>query len=318
MNGDRVMHRYNHTPNLLLIGGPKTGTTSLLKWLRSNNSIYHPWPNESHFLMAGAAEFPTAPIHPKGVMIISPEPSFQNYRNEPWIIDKSAFHLYSEQALRTVEENMPDAKIIITLRNPVDLMLSMHQEHSKRLIEYKTSQEEMLGKIKNAGFEANIDDPETWSFLGFPRMKASTLNWVEKFGNRVRIIPLESIKNDSVATMNDILSWLDLEPLPMDTQLPKYNEGGDMNSAKWAKFLREPPRFIVNFMKIFIPSQKLRKFIFDPLRKPGFNPKKASRPELNLELRKELENAFKDEIDFLENIESYVDSELLIIHRQTD
>ena len=30
-------------PNLLLIGGPKCGTTSLLTWLRKHPEIYHPW-----------------------------------------------------------------------------------------------------------------------------------------------------------------------------------------------------------------------------------------------------------------------------------
>ncbi len=308
------MHRYNKIPNLLLIGGPKTGTTSLMKWLKSHQSIYHPWPNESHFLMAGAAEFPTAPTYPKGTMIIAPEPSFQKYKNEPLIMDKSAFHLYSKRALKAVQQDMPEAKIIITLRNPIDLMLSMHQEHSKRLIDYNVSQEEMLVKAKNTDFKANIDDPETWSYLGFPRMKSCTLNWVEQLGDQVRIVPLDSIKNDSVATMNDILSWLDLDMFPIDVNLPRQNEGGDINKAKWAKFLRQPPKFIINLVKFLIPSQKLRKVIFEPLRKPGFNPKKASRPELDEEMQKSLEMAFEEEIEFLENLESYVNPELLIIH----
>ncbi len=308
------MHRYNQTPNLLLIGGPKTGTTSLMKWLRSHKAIYHPWPNESHFLMSGASEFPTAPIYSKGTMIIAPEPSFQKYKNEPWIMDKSAFHLYSERARKSVQENIPEAKIIITLRNPIDLMLSMHQEHSKRLVEYSTTQEEMLEKAKKNDFKASIEDPETWSFLGFPRMKSSTLKWIELLGDRVRVVPLDSIKNNSVATMNDILSWLNLEPLPQDTNLPRQNEGGDMNAAKWAKFLRQPPKFIVNIIKIVLPSQKLRKLVFEPLRKPGFNPKKMSRPKLDEEMRELLEIAFEEEIEFLRNLDTYIDSELLIIH----
>jgi len=308
------MHRFNQTPNLLLIGGPKTGTTSLMNWLRSHDSIYHPWPNESHFLMAGAAEFPTSPIYPKGTTIIAPEPSFQKYGNEPWVLDKSAFHLYSERALRTVSEHVPDAKIIITLRNPIDLMLSMHQEHSKRLVEYNTSQEDMLILAKKANFEANVNDPATWSFLGFPRMKSSTMRWVEEFGDRIKIVPLDSIKNNPLSTMNDILSWLNLDLLPEDFDFPRQNEGGYMNSAKWAKILREPPKFLVNLTKIIIPSQTLRKMIFNPLRKPGFKPKKSVRPKLETNMREALEIAFKEEIEFIENIESYVNPELLIIH----
>jgi len=66
------MHRFHPAPNLLLIGGPKTGTTSLMHWLSIQDDIHHPWPNESHFLMAGAAEFPTSPLHPKGTAILPP------------------------------------------------------------------------------------------------------------------------------------------------------------------------------------------------------------------------------------------------------
>ena len=54
--------------------------------------------------MSGAAEFPTAPIHPKGHTIIAPEPEFHKYRDEPWVMDKSAFHLYSTRALTAARD----------------------------------------------------------------------------------------------------------------------------------------------------------------------------------------------------------------------
>ena len=87
-----------------------------------------------------------------------------------------------------------------------------------------------------------------------------------------------------------------------------------MNAAKWAKFLRQPPKIIVNIIKILLPSQKLRKLVFEPLRRPGFNPKKKSRPKLDEEMRELLEIAFEEEIEFLRNLETYIDPELLIIH----
>ena len=306
------MHRYNQTPNLLLIGGPKTGTTSLMHWLRDHDSIFHPWPNESHFLMAGAAEFPTAPVHPRGTAIIAPEPTFHKYAEEPWILDKSAFHVYSERAFTAVRDQMPEARIIITLRNPIDLMLSMHQEHSKRLVDYNVSQADMLELAAARNFQQSADDPETWSFLAFPRLKHPTIKWAESLGDRVRIIPLSSIKNDPLTTLNDILTWLELEPLPENTKLPRHNEGGDMNPSGWAKFLRQPPKFLITLSKILLPSHRLRKAIFDPLRRPGFKAKAASRPTLSEELRIDLEAAFAEEIDFLANLESHIDSELII------
>ena len=54
--------------------------------------------------------------------------------------------------------------------------------------------------------------------------------------------------------------------------------------------------------------------IFDPLRRPGFKPKKTQRPELSLEQRADLEAAFTEEIEFLDNLESYIDPSLIISH----
>ena len=289
-----------------------------MHWLRTHESIFHPWPNESHFLMAGVAEFPTAPIHPKGHTIITPEPDFHKFSGEPWVMDKSVFHLYSDRALTTARDQMPDARIIITLRDPIELMLSMHQEHSKRLVDYNISQSEMLAAAAAGDYQANPEDPQTWSFLSFPRLKHPTLQWVEALGgveaNRIRIIPISSIRNDSLATINSILEWLGESPFPIDQKLPHHNEGGDMNKAGWARFLRQPPMFLVKLAKILLPSHNLRKAIFDPLRRPGYKAKKTQRPELSIEKRTDLEAAFSEEIEFLANLESHIDPSLIISH----
>ena len=268
--------------------------------------------------MAGVAEFPTAPIHPKGHTIITPEPEFHKFSDEPWVMDKSVFHLYSQRALTTARNQMPDAKVIITLRDPIELMLSMHQEHSKRLIDYNVSQSEMLAAAAAGDYQANPQDSQTWSFLAFPRLKHPTLQWIEAMGgtksNRIRIIPISSIRNDSLATLNSILEWLDEPPFSMDKKLPHHNEGGAMNSAGWPRVLRQPPTFIVKLAKILLPSHSLRKAIFDPLRRPGFKVKKTQRPELSVEQRADLEEAFAEEIEFLADLESHIDPNLIISH----
>jgi hypothetical protein len=209
---------------------------------------------------------------------------------------------------------MPEARIIITLRNPIDLMLSMHQEHSKRQVDYNLSQADMLELAAARNFQPSVDDPQTWSFLAFPRLKQQTIKWAESLGDRVRIVPLSSIKNDPIATFNDILTWLELEPLPADTKLPRHNEGGDMNPSSWAKALRQPPQFLITLSKILLPSRRLRKAIFDPLRRPGFKAKAASRPTLSEGQRSELEAAFAEEIEFLADLESHIDPALIISH----
>ena len=193
--------------------------------------------------MSGAAEFPTAPIHPKGHTIIAPEPEFHKYGDEPWVMDKSAFHLYSTRALTAARDQMPDARVIITLRDPIELMLSMHQEHSKRLVDYNSSQSEMLAAAAACDYQANPKTHKPGASSHSPPKKSNirldrSVRGAE--ANRIRIVPLSSIKNDSLATINSILEWLDEPIFPDEKKLPRYNEGGDMNAAGWARFLRQP------------------------------------------------------------------------------
>ena len=306
------MHRFHPSPNLLLIGGPKTGTTSLMHWLASHEQIHHPWPNESHFLMAGPAEFPTSPIHPKGTTILAPRADLDGVAEHQWVMDKSTFHLYSERALEAVTEHLPEARVIITLRHPVDLMLSMHQEHRKRLNEYDTDQDTMIGLSRAQSFLPDEDTPETYSFLQFPRMKAPTLRWVKALGERVRVVPLTSIADDPLGTTNTLLSWLDTPLMPPDTELPRYNERGQMNPSGWAKTLRKPPSLLSGLAKILLPTKGLRRAVLDPIRSPGFKPVSADAPVLDDETRLELEAAFAEEIEFQDNLSSYIDPSLIV------
>ena len=306
------MHRFHPSPNLLLIGGPKTGTTSLMHWLADHQKIHHPWPNESHFLMAGPAEFPTSPIHPKGTTILAPRADLDGVGEFPWVMDKSTFHLYSDRALQAVEEHLPDAKVVITLRNPVDLMLSMHQEHNKRLVDYNTSLEEMLEMCRKQSFQSDVNISDTYSFLRFPRMKEETIRWAQALGDRVRVISLSSIATEPLATMNEILTWLDIDPLPEGTSLPKHNERGQMNQSGWAQFLRQPPNFLVSLSKILLPTKGLRRTILDPIRSPGFKPVRTESAQITNEVRAELEAAFAEEIEFQDNLTNYIDSSLII------
>tara|TARA_Y100001970_G_scaffold177666_1_gene216487 strand:- start:47 stop:904 length:858 start_codon:yes stop_codon:yes gene_type:complete len=283
-----------------------------MHWLANHQQIHHPWPNESHFLMAGAAEFPTSPIHPKGTTILAPRADLDGVGDFPWVMDKSTFHLYSDRALQAVKEHLPDAKVVITLRHPVDLMLSMHQEHNKRLMDYNTPLNEMLEICRSQSFEADVNAPETYSFLRFPRMKEDTIRWTEALGGRVRIVPLSSIATNPLATMNEILTWLEIDTLPDDTPLPKHNERGKLNQSGWARFLRQPPNLLVSLTKILLPTKGLRRAVLDPIRSPGFKPVRAESAQITEEVRAELETAFTEEIEFQENLTKYIDSSLII------
>ncbi len=143
-------------------------------------------------------------------------------------------------------------------------------------------------------------------------MKAPTLHWIEALGERIRVVPLASIADDPLGTTNTLLSWLETHIMPPHTKLPRYNERGQMNPAGWAKTLRKPPSFLSGLAKILLPTKSLRRAVLDPIRSPGFKPVSTDSPEVEAQLRLELEAAFAEEIEFQSNLSSYIDSSLIV------
>ena len=180
------------------------------------------------------------------------------------------------------------------------------------MVEYDTDQATMIEISRGQSFQPDEGVPETYSFLRFPRLKAPTLQWVEALGDRVRVVPLSSIATNPLRTTNEILSWLEVERMPEDTLLPRYNERGEMNPSGWAKTLREPPSFLSKLARTLLPTKGLRRTILDPIRSPGFKPIAADSPVMDEQTRHELESAFAEEIEFQENLASYIDPSIIV------
>jgi hypothetical protein len=85
-----------------------------------------------------------------------------------------------------------------------------------------------------------------------------------------------------------------------------------MNPAGWAKLLRTPPQFLSGLAKILLPTKRLRRAVLDPIRSPGFKPVSTDSAVLDDENRRELERAFAEEIEFQDNLASYIDPSLIV------
>ena len=108
-------------PNFFIVGAPRCGTTGLSDYLRSHPAIYHSEPKEPHFF---ASDFPR---HRAVGSLDTYLELFSGARPEHRAIgESSVFYLYSREELSNIRAFNPAAKIIVMLRNPVDLCYSLH------------------------------------------------------------------------------------------------------------------------------------------------------------------------------------------------
>jgi hypothetical protein len=64
--------------------------------------------------------------------------------------------------------------------------------------------------------------------------------------------------------------------------------------------------------RILLPTKGLRRAVLDPIRSPGFKPVATDSPVMDEQTRHELERAFADEIEFQDNLTSYIDPSIIV------
>jgi len=109
-------------PNLFIVGAPKCGTTFLYHYLKKHPDIYFPEFKEPHF-------FGSDLIRKNDAYNLSLEQYYNLFQTDKKIIgEASTFYIFSKNAAKEIYQFNPEAKIIIMLRDLVDLAYSMHSQ----------------------------------------------------------------------------------------------------------------------------------------------------------------------------------------------
>jgi hypothetical protein len=107
-------------PNLFIIGAPKCGTTSLAYWLSQHPEIYMSANKEPHF-------FSTDIYLQNRISFYDYLKLFESASNkQKWLGEASARYLYSKKAVPSILGFTEKQKFIAIVRNPVDMVYSLH------------------------------------------------------------------------------------------------------------------------------------------------------------------------------------------------
>ena len=109
-------------PNFFIVGAPKCGTTSLHEYLQRHPDVFMPFYKEPHYFGSDleGSRFRQFRGQPERYLKL-----FRDARGEQRIGESSPWYLSSRRAAEEIHAYEPQAKIIIMLRNPVDMMYSM-------------------------------------------------------------------------------------------------------------------------------------------------------------------------------------------------
>lgn len=126
-------------PNTFLIGAPKCGTTSLASYLASHPNAFVCEPKEPNYWGKDLKPDPSQ----NGISLSDKNAYLSLFAaSSPKIhaarCDASTTYIWSDVAIRNIMNHYPSAKIILMLRNPVELALSLYREERFSLAEDET------------------------------------------------------------------------------------------------------------------------------------------------------------------------------------
>lgn len=102
--------RLGPLPTFLVIGAPRSGTTSLWRSLRQHPDVFMAPAKELRFFLD--------PITPEGVERY--RASFRDWRGESAVGEATPVYMYSDDALERMAGLVPEARLLVVIRDPVD------------------------------------------------------------------------------------------------------------------------------------------------------------------------------------------------------
>lgn len=289
------------TPNLFIVGAPKSGTTALASYLSAHREVFVADKELSYF--GSDLEFRTK----RGRWRIGYDTYlewFAQHGQARYRTDRSVFYLYSSRAAEEIHTYDPRARIIALLRNPVDQMHSQHSEMLFQGEEVVASFGEAIA-LEEQRKRGDQVPPGCQKVFGlFYRDIARYAGQVERyfavFGrDQVCVVLHDDLVVDSARTYRTVLRFLDIDP----DHRPHFNvvnANKVVRSTRVRDLLGQSPSGLRRLGRVLVPDERLRASLRRRLH--ALNTERRPRPPMAPELHRQLTDEFAPEVRRLEQL----------------
>jgi len=212
-------------PDFFIVGAPRCGTTSMKIYLDKHPEIFMAPGMEPHFF-GKDIYFPSYIRDERTYLSL-----FATANNEKRVGEKCAGYLFSKRAAAEIKEFQPSASIIIMLRNPVEMIYSLHNLVFNRgdedLDDFKAALEAEEDRKRGLRLPMGLDSRENWRV--FYRERVRYTQQVNRFLNtfgreKVHIIIFDDFVSQTAEVYRETLRFLMVNP-DFQTHFQKTNPG---------------------------------------------------------------------------------------------
>lgn len=290
--------RNKSVPDFVIAGAPKCGTTSLHHWLNQHPELFMIRGEPHYFASDIAYNVPRMSAARYQALCAKADPDQRCGERSTW-------YMFSSTAAREIHAANPDARIILIVRQPADMLYSLHAHlYQRRQRENVASladairleSERRAGRClpQQAGF------PEKFRYSELPRYSEQIQRFKDQFGpDQIKVIVFDDLRNDPDYVYRNILEFLrvsgDFKP-----DFKVYNRSAPMRETALRKLWKTGTwRYRVRSMTPrWIQELQLKRRQQQRNQAASLKPW----PRIPEELRARLTREFGDEINGLEDL----------------
>lgn len=283
-------------PDFFIVGAPKCGTTAMQDYLSQHPEIFMPEMKEAHFFGSDL----DAPVYlrdEKKYLAL-----FAKARDEKRVGEASVYYLYSKRAAGEIKAFAPDASIIVMLRNPVDMIYSLHSqrlyngnediEDFQAALDAEEDRKKGLRLPKDRHLLAGLFYREVGKYTD------QLQRYIDVFGrDKIKVIIFDEFKLQTPEVYRETCRFLGVDP-EFNPVIRVINGNKGVRSVTYRNLIFRPS-LLRTVARRVIPDVPRRRLIRTLER---VNLKYEPRRPMNPELRERLKAEFKPEVERLSKL----------------
>ena len=276
-------------PNFLIIGAAKAGTTALHEYLQQHPQIYMTPTKETNFFA-----FEGEDLNFKGpgdellkdfsiTDLDTYQAQFAGVTEEIAIGEACPAYLYHPQATVRIKQYIPDARLIVILRNPIN------RAYANFLHTIRDDRE------THRDFALALQDETTriasnwewfWHYIQLGFYGKQLQQYYEIFApSQIKVYLYEDLKENAIALLQDIFRWLEVDDTFVPDMALRPNKSG-MPKNKLLHQILTKPNPLKTSLKPLFPAKIRQKIQHQNL----------NTPQISQEVRQQLLDLYRTDI----------------------
>ena len=287
-------------PDFFLVGAPKCGTTAMHTYLRLHPEIFMPRVKEMHYYGSDLSGLASQLTDEKHAAL------FADVKSQRRVGETCIWALYSRLAAAEIRRDIPRAKIIIMLRNPVDMAYALYSELVYQWVEdivgfpRALAVEEERKQGRRLPKSAYSVPPKVLFYRETAKYAGQVERYLDAFGHeQMHVIIYDDLKKDSRDVYRAALDFLEVDA-GHRIEMPVINPNKRVRSIRLRKLLHRPPAALQRLCKTIIPSDTTRQRWFERL--DGWNVGFRPRPPMGEKMRRRLQAEFAPDVERLSRL----------------